>query len=146
MTSGNLGQAFTHGFMEQKAAASSTRLAAARSPVARLPGNASTTAPSAPDFAPDHRPARGPRRPFIYSGGDDVFVVGAWDDVIESSGSAGSGSHEFTQGKLTVIGWRRHVPDKPSPMARGGVGDLPNAAKVAAGTSLHSSMRNARLG
>ncbi len=42
-------------------------------------------------------PARPREATIIYSGGIDVFVVGAWDDVIEF-GIELRGSSEFTQG------------------------------------------------
>ena len=40
----------------------------------------------------------------IYSGGDDVFVAGAWKDVIEFAIDLSNSLKEFTQGKLTISG------------------------------------------
>ncbi|EGQ2796186.1 type III-A CRISPR-associated protein Cas10/Csm1 [Staphylococcus pseudintermedius] len=38
----------------------------------------------------------------IYSGGDDLFLIGAWDDIVEASLSINDKFHEFTLGKLTL--------------------------------------------
>lgn len=40
----------------------------------------------------------------IYSGGDDVFVAGAWKDVIEFAIDLSNSLKKFTQGKLTISG------------------------------------------
>lgn len=130
----NLGQAFTHGFMEQgngkfntisRTAAFSRMLSLffrqhinyvlARLKLRPITGD---------------DPARPREATIIYSGGDDVFVVGAWDDVIEFGIELRERFHEFTQGKLTVSAGIGMFPDKYpiSVMARE-VGDLEDAAK-----------------
>ena len=38
----------------------------------------------------------------IYSGGDDLFLIGAWDDIIEASVVINDKFREFTLGKLTI--------------------------------------------
>lgn len=38
----------------------------------------------------------------IYSGGDDLFLIGAWDDIVEASVYINEKFREFTLGKLTL--------------------------------------------
>ncbi|EGQ0309670.1 type III-A CRISPR-associated protein Cas10/Csm1 [Staphylococcus pseudintermedius] len=38
----------------------------------------------------------------IYSGGDDLFLIGAWDDIVEASLCINDKFHAFTLGKLTL--------------------------------------------
>lgn len=38
----------------------------------------------------------------IYSGGDDLFLIGAWDDIVEASVYVNEKFNEFTLGKLTM--------------------------------------------
>lgn len=38
----------------------------------------------------------------IYSGGDDLFLIGAWDDIIEASIHINDRFNAFTMGKLTI--------------------------------------------
>lgn len=46
---------------------------------------------------------RGPRKAtIIYSGGDDVFIAGAWDDVIELAVDLRRSFRRYTQGTLTL--------------------------------------------
>lgn len=40
----------------------------------------------------------------VYSGGDDVFLVGAWNDVIDAFIDIRSGLQRYTQGTLTISG------------------------------------------
>lgn len=40
----------------------------------------------------------------VYSGGDDVFLVGAWNDVIEAANRVQKAFAEFTCGSLTISG------------------------------------------
>ncbi len=40
----------------------------------------------------------------VYSGGDDVFLVGAWDHVMEAANRIQSGILEFSCGSLTISG------------------------------------------
>ena len=73
----------------------------------------------------------GPRKAtIIYSGGDDVFIVGAWDDVLEFALDLRRTLVKFTGGKLTISGGIGLYPDKfpISVMARE-VGDLESQAK-----------------
>lgn len=38
----------------------------------------------------------------VYSGGDDVFLVGAWNDVVEASADLSDALKRYTQGMLTI--------------------------------------------
>ncbi|QHW35983.1 type III-A CRISPR-associated protein Cas10/Csm1 [Staphylococcus ursi] len=38
----------------------------------------------------------------IYSGGDDLFLIGAWDDIVEASIHINDRFNAFTMGKLTI--------------------------------------------
>lgn len=40
----------------------------------------------------------------VYSGGDDMFIVGAWNDVLEAAVDISQKFKEFTQGTLTLSG------------------------------------------
>lgn len=40
----------------------------------------------------------------VYSGGDDLFLVGAWDDTIEAAQRIQKTLNEYTSGKLTISG------------------------------------------
>ena len=51
-------------------------------------------------------PGRTPERniSIVYSGGDDIFIVGAWNDVIEFSIDFENAFKKFTQGTLSLSG------------------------------------------
>ncbi len=40
----------------------------------------------------------------VYSGGDDIFIVGAWNDVIDSFVDVRNAFEKFTEGALTISG------------------------------------------
>lgn len=130
----NLGQAFTHGFMEQGNGKFNTisRTAAFSRMLSLFFRQHINYVLARPKLRPitGDDPARPREATIIYSGGDDVFVVGAWDDVIEFGIELRERFHEFTQGKLTVSAGIGMFPDKYpiSVMARE-VGDLEDAAK-----------------
>ena len=48
----------------------------------------------------------------IYSGGDDLFIVGAWKDIIEFSVDLHRAIKNYTQGKLTISAGIGIYPDK----------------------------------
>lgn len=67
----------------------------------------------------------------VYAGGDDMFIVGSWNDIIELSKDIRESFKNFTQNKLTIsagIGIYNHS----YPIARIAteVGELENAAKT----------------
>lgn len=48
----------------------------------------------------------------VYSGGDDVFVIGAWDDIVGFAADLYNNFKEFTQGKLTISAGIGIYPEK----------------------------------
>ncbi|MDR1862019.1 MAG: type III-A CRISPR-associated protein Cas10/Csm1 [Candidatus Ancillula sp.] len=66
----------------------------------------------------------------IYSGGDDVFIVGAWDDIIEFALDLRASFKDYTNGKLTLSAGVGLFPKKypVSQMAKQ-TGRLEDAAK-----------------
>lgn len=66
----------------------------------------------------------------VYSGGDDVFVIGAWDDVIGFAVDLHKQFKQYTQGKLTISAGIGLFSEKHpiSDMARQ-TGELEEAAK-----------------
>lgn len=66
----------------------------------------------------------------VYSGGDDVFVIGSWDDIIGFAVDLHHSLEKYSQGKLTISGGIGIYPPKYpiSVMARQ-TGDLEDAAK-----------------
>ena len=66
----------------------------------------------------------------VYAGGDDLFVIGAWDDIIGFSIDLNESLYEFTQGTLTLSAGIGLYPEKypVSAMARQ-TGELEEASK-----------------
>lgn len=130
----NLGQAFTQGFTAQEGGKFNTvsRTAA----FSRMLSLFFRQHINHLLDSPRYRPITGeqPRRPrqatIIYSGGDDVFLVGAWDDVVEFAVELRDRFTDYTQGKLTVSAGVGMFPDKyPVAVMAREVGDLEDAAK-----------------
>ena len=48
----------------------------------------------------------------VYSGGDDVFLVGAWNDVIAACVDLKNALERFTEGTLTISGGIGIYPSK----------------------------------
>lgn len=67
----------------------------------------------------------------VYSGGDDVFVIGAWDDIIGFAVDLHNKLDKYTQGTLTISAGIGIFPDKTpvSHMARV-TGKLEDSAKA----------------
>lgn len=66
----------------------------------------------------------------IYSGGDDVFVVGAWKDIIEFSIDLYNNLKEYTQGTLTVsAGLGIYMPKYPISYMAEKTGELEDYSK-----------------
>jgi CRISPR-associated protein Csm1 len=130
----DLGQAFTQGFMAQQHGKFNTisRTAA----FSRMLSMFFRQHINYVLERPTRRPITGddPPRPrqatIIYSGGDDVFVVGAWDDVVEFALEFRAVFTDYTQGKLTVSAGIGIFPDKyPISVIAREVGELEDAAK-----------------
>lgn len=66
----------------------------------------------------------------IYSGGDDIFLVGAWNDVIELSIDLRRNLEKYTQNTLTISGGIGIYDDKyPVHVLAEEVGEMENASK-----------------
>ena len=66
----------------------------------------------------------------IYSGGDDVFVVGAWKDIIEFGVDLYNNLKEYTQGTLTVsAGLGIYMPKYPISYMAEKTGELEDYSK-----------------
>ena len=130
----DLGQAFTHGFMSQQHGKYNTisRTAAFSRMLSlffRQHINYVLDRPALRPITGEH-PPRPRQATIIYSGGDDVFVVGAWDDVVEFAIELRTVFSEYTQGKLTVsAGIGMFVDKYPIAVIAREVGELEDAAK-----------------
>jgi CRISPR-associated protein Csm1 len=130
----NLGQAFTRGFMAQGSGTYNTisRTAAFSRMLSMFFRQHINYLLEKPKFRPITGGVDRPRRAsIIYSGGDDLFVVGAWDDVVELAIEVRDRFTDYVQGKLTVSAGIGMFPNKypVSVMARE-TGDLESAAKA----------------
>lgn len=78
-----------------------------------------------------HKPDRASRAVHvIYSGGDDVFIVGAWTDILELAVDIRRAFRVYTQGKLTFsAGIAFFSPSYPIHSMAGLTGDLESMAK-----------------
>ena len=66
----------------------------------------------------------------IYSGGDDVFVVGAWKDILEFSIDLYNNLKEYTQGRLTIsAGLGMYMPKYPISYMAEKTGELEDCSK-----------------
>ena len=67
----------------------------------------------------------------VYSGGDDIFLIGAWDDLIEVAIDINRAFSQYTNAKLTFSAGIGFFPDKcpVAEMARR-TGELEDAAKA----------------
>lgn len=66
----------------------------------------------------------------VYSGGDDLFIVGAWNEIIEAAVDINDALNKYTQGTLTISAGIGMFPDKypVKAMARQ-TGELEDASK-----------------
>jgi len=66
----------------------------------------------------------------IYSGGDDMFLLGAWDDIVEAALEINKAFRRYTQGKLTVSAGIGMYPGKyPVHVMARETGELESHAK-----------------
>lgn len=66
----------------------------------------------------------------IYSGGDDVFVVGAWKDILEFSIDLYNNLKNYTQGRLTIsAGLGMYMPKYPISYMAEKTGELEDCSK-----------------
>lgn len=130
----DLGEAFTAGFMTQQHGKFNTisRTAAFSRMLSLFFRQHINYVLASPKLRPltGPQPIRPRQATIIYSGGDDVFVVGAWDDVVEFAVELRAVFAEYTQGKLTVSAGIGMFPDKyPIAVMAREVGQLEDAAK-----------------
>ena len=128
----NLGKAFVGGFEKNKqtlskSAAFSRKLTQffkydinniLRNPVYKIPFS----------YGEDENTDR--KIAIIYSGGDDVFVVGAWKDIIEFGVDLYNNLKEYTQGTLTIsAGLGIYMPKYPISYMAEKTGELEDYSK-----------------
>lgn len=128
----NLGKTFVGGFEKNKqtlskSAAFSRKLTQffkydinniLRNPVYKIP------------FSDGEAENTGRKIAIIYSGGDDVFVVGAWKDIIEFGVDLYNNLKEYTQGTLTVsAGLGIYMPKYPISYMAEKTGELEDYSK-----------------
>ena len=66
----------------------------------------------------------------VYSGGDDMFLLGGWDDIIESAVEIRKAFYDYTQGKLSISAGVGMYPGKyPIHVMARETGELENYAK-----------------
>ena len=66
----------------------------------------------------------------VYSGGDDLFLVGAWDDLLEMAVDLREAFRRYTNGKLSFsAGWGIFSPSYPVIRMAKDTGDLEDLAK-----------------
>lgn len=66
----------------------------------------------------------------VYAGGDDVFLVGAWDDLLEMAVDLREAFRRYTNGKLSFSGgWGIFSPTYPVIRMAQDTGDLEDLAK-----------------
>lgn len=142
----NLGQAFVNGFLRQNADNPEKYLTLSRTTsLSRslslffkyyLNGilDGSTTIPNG-RFSLEGSPQSTPKQVMIiYSGGDDIFLVGAWNEIIESAVDINRAFEEYTQGTLTLsAGIGLYNVSYPLIRMAKETGDLESAAKHIAG-------------
>lgn len=102
----NLGQAFVGGFkskkFEEKYVALSRTAAFSRSLSLFFKAYINGILENGEYFLTGEKEARPRHAVIVYSGGDDIFVIGAWDDVVGFAADLYKNFKEFTQGKLTI--------------------------------------------
>lgn len=134
----NLGSAFTNGFIAQKDGAYNTisRTATFSRMISIFFRQHINYLLKSPTYRPitnsnsNNESAKPREATIIYSGGDDLFVVGAWDDVLEFALELEHVFAEYTSQKLTVSAGLGIFPDKyPIAVMANDVGDLEDAAK-----------------
>lgn len=126
----NLGQAFIYGFKEQKdgkVVQKSNRKYETISRTATLSRHLSMFFKY---YLNDLLKAKKTNAIIIYSGGDDMFIVGSWNDVIDLSKDIQEAFAKYTQGVLTISAGIGIYPHSfPISRIASEVGDLEDLAK-----------------
>jgi CRISPR-associated protein Csm1 len=83
-----------------------------------------------PEYTISGQPSRGRNVTICYSGGDDLFIVGAWNEVIEAAVGIRRKFQQYTQGMLTLsAGIGIYQPGYPISASAREVADLEDASK-----------------
>lgn len=130
----NLGQAFTSGFQRDKKEEyiiSLSRTATLSRKLSIFFKSHINQILNSSDFSLSGKEKGQPRAvSIVYSGGDDVFFVGAWDEVIGAAVDLQAALHKFTQGTLTLsagLGFYPHA--YPLKMMARETGELEECSK-----------------
>lgn len=127
----NLGRAFIAGFKEQKDGVivkDSTRKYETISRTATLSRQLSMFFKF---YINDILKSRNRNAQIVYSGGDDMFIVGSWNDVIDLAKDIQEAFNQYTHGSLTMSGGIGLYPHSfPISRIATEVGELEGAAKT----------------
>ena len=107
----NLGQAFVGGFSEERQTFSRSA-AFSRKLSLFFKYHINHILANGEYFLTPEKNDKKRRASIIYSGGDDLFIVGAWKDIIEFSVDLHKAIKKYTQDKLTISAGIGIYPDK----------------------------------
>ena len=125
----NLGQAFVGGFSEDRQTISRSA-AFSRKLSLFFKYHINHILENGEYFITAKRNGKAREASIIYSGGDDLFIVGAWKDIIEFSVDLHRAIKKYTQGKLTISAGIGIYPDKyPISYIADEVGSLEDCSK-----------------
>lgn len=130
----NLGQAFTSGFRRENKdeyVISLSRTATLSRKLSVFFKNHINTILESSDFSLTGKEKGSPRAvSIVYSGGDDVFFLGAWDEVIGAAVDLQRALEKFTQGTLTLsAGLGYYSKTHPLKIMARETGDLEECSK-----------------
>lgn len=125
----NLGQAFVGGFSEERQTFSRSA-AFSRKLSLFFKYHINHILANGEYFLTPEKNDKKRRASIIYSGGDDLFIVGAWKDIIEFSVDLHKAIKKYTQDKLTISAGIGIYPDKyPISYIADEVGSLEDCSK-----------------
>ena len=82
-------------------------------------------------WMPDAEPSKQRRVSIVYSGGDDVFLIGAWNEVLDAGLALQSAFRRYTGGSVTLsAGLGIFPPHEPVGVMANVTADLEEAAKL----------------
>ncbi|MBR4441737.1 MAG: type III-A CRISPR-associated protein Cas10/Csm1, partial [Clostridia bacterium] len=86
---------------------------------------------SGKSWLPDAEPSKQRRVSIVYSGGDDVFLIGAWNEVLDAGLTLQSAFRRYTGGSVTLsAGLGIFPPHEPVGVMANVTADLEEAAKL----------------
>lgn len=87
-----------------------------------------------PEYTLNGRAKEARKAAVVYSGGDDLFLVGAWDDILEASVDIRQAFHKYTEGTLSLsAGIGLYQPKFPIHISAKETADLEEDAKMLPG-------------